>query len=1174
MADNDDIVQKIRIELEEGDFRGAVGTIKGAFDDLAKSISDALGGSDLTDIFDKLENAAKSSFESIKEQGEQAFKALEDASGADLTTPFEELKDGASEAFDAIKEAGTKTFEAIKEITKSGDIGSLFSKLKEIGSTAFSEIAQAASKGFEAVRSIGASSLSGLANIFNGVKSEIVASLGAIGITGGTVALALGAAFTAITVAAGIAAKKLLEFTLEQSRSINELSDLSDKTHTAVKDLSELETAYAHAGVSAKEFADGYEHLSDVVGKTWEKIKKDSESGVDTLEQKSIAAARAAGALSKIENERKQTPLNNPDLGKPIQPFAGDLNTAETQQRAIEKELELRQARLASREAERAENDARRNDLSQVAKGVQELISGNQNALKQFNATADNIVKGVVATAGQAASTMDKLGDSFADVGSKAPEIKSVLEILGNTLQKIPDPALRSQVALAALGKSGTAFLGALDSGRLPEFIANVQKLGGTADEASAKIANNLKGALTGLKQDLSNIGQSIATAFGPAFTDAIKAFDDFLVRNQASIKTFAEAIGSGLGGAVKLVTNLFVTLTETIGGTVDLLGRFGKLLDDFEKNRGFKVLGEDIKQVYETLKAVDDVTSKNEEQRKRGAEKLAELRKADEEAEKKKASNQKLGIEVGPKTPTQDEWDQLSEDEKQAFTRKVRENQERATEPKRPTNEPAPAPAQEPNFLDRSAQGLNKAGNFIGSNVIEGAQKLFQDLESLLGRFNSEGSTKVEGPVTGLGIRGDAGDATKQLANAAELPVEPLGNLGTAAKEPVEPLKQLTDAAASAVAALNSVQANNDNAKTTQEESSVAAADGGHIRGPGGPTSDSIPAMLSDGEYVVRASAVGRVGVAFLDAINEGRAHFAQGGTVRKKRPDGKIEETATGVDGRVLLKTTYDSEADLPESKKSQKDDSVQRAKDYFEKHRGQPDVNGNVPQGYISENGTFIPSGPDVNGNYDTSSSGRDVNGNYDTSSSGRDVNGNYDTSSSGRDVNGNYDGRARQQQQQQRSNGSKEGSLTQTVGRLNPSLVESLNAASEAEGESDPNFIPILLAEGKKKKRHFALGGLVSDSITEALSNFQMPKMPRLAEGGSVSLAPRLPRFAEGGLMTPGSEITKASMQYLGTVDLTTNHGNISVGVSRNGLSDLRRAAVLKNLGSSPKSSWVK
>jgi hypothetical protein len=42
-----------------------------------------------------------------------------------------------------------------------------------------------------------------------------------------------------------------------------------------------------------------------------------------------------------------------------------------------------------------------------------------------------------------------------------------------------------------------------------------------------------------------------------------------------------------------------------------------------------------------------------------------------------------------------------------------------------------------------------------------------------------------------------------------------------------------------------------------------------GGVRGPGTSTSDSIPAMLSNGEYVIRASSVKAVGVPMLDEIN-----------------------------------------------------------------------------------------------------------------------------------------------------------------------------------------------------------------------------------------------------------------------------------------------------------------
>jgi TP901 family phage tail tape measure protein len=70
-----------------------------------------------------------------------------------------------------------------------------------------------------------------------------------------------------------------------------------------------------------------------------------------------------------------------------------------------------------------------------------------------------------------------------------------------------------------------------------------------------------------------------------------------------------------------------------------------------------------------------------------------------------------------------------------------------------------------------------------------------------------------------------------------------------------------------------------------------VGFATGGYVSGPGTGTSDSIPAQLSNGEYVVRAAAVKSLGVNFLNHINSlGRApalppsplhKFAAGGLV-----------------------------------------------------------------------------------------------------------------------------------------------------------------------------------------------------------------------------------------------------------------------------------------------------
>jgi lambda family phage tail tape measure protein len=94
----------------------------------------------------------------------------------------------------------------------------------------------------------------------------------------------------------------------------------------------------------------------------------------------------------------------------------------------------------------------------------------------------------------------------------------------------------------------------------------------------------------------------------------------------------------------------------------------------------------------------------------------------------------------------------------------------------------------------------------------------------------------------------------------------------------------------------------------------SVNAATGGLIRGPGSATSDSIPARLSDGEYVVNADAVKKIGLPALEAINRGLRtpaiqampvqRYADGGLVRSGGSSAMDLHVGIGLDAGVILK------------------------------------------------------------------------------------------------------------------------------------------------------------------------------------------------------------------------------------------------------------------------------
>jgi hypothetical protein len=75
--------------------------------------------------------------------------------------------------------------------------------------------------------------------------------------------------------------------------------------------------------------------------------------------------------------------------------------------------------------------------------------------------------------------------------------------------------------------------------------------------------------------------------------------------------------------------------------------------------------------------------------------------------------------------------------------------------------------------------------------------------------------------------------------------------------------------------------------------------AEGGLIKGPGTGTSDSIPSLLSNGEFVMRAAAVERYGADYFAAMNEGRApkdrevHHHYAPVIHVNDPCGRLSNT-----------------------------------------------------------------------------------------------------------------------------------------------------------------------------------------------------------------------------------------------------------------------------------------
>ena len=88
----------------------------------------------------------------------------------------------------------------------------------------------------------------------------------------------------------------------------------------------------------------------------------------------------------------------------------------------------------------------------------------------------------------------------------------------------------------------------------------------------------------------------------------------------------------------------------------------------------------------------------------------------------------------------------------------------------------------------------------------------------------------------------------------------------------------------------------------------------GGNVRGAGTATSDSIPAMLSNGEYVIKADSVKKYGTETFDALNAGK--YADGGIIQGFRTGGLNRIAKSGISsiGKMISSRLSGSRSAVP--------------------------------------------------------------------------------------------------------------------------------------------------------------------------------------------------------------------------------------------------------------------
>lgn len=170
-----------------------------------------------------------------------------------------------------------------------------------------------------------------------------------------------------------------------------------------------------------------------------------------------------------------------------------------------------------------------------------------------------------------------------------------------------------------------------------------------------------------------------------------------------------------------------------------------------------------------------------------------------------------------------------------------------------------------------RKVAEFKEGVNAIGRGEIEAgtaAKGAFDEAFARLGEVNQKAAdfkTTLDASLGPNAIEADTA-SFKDLAGA----------IGVALDGIISKARAAGAAISQAVSSATSAQAAS-GADTSAPPSGPFFASGGYVRGPGSGTSDSILARVSNGEYVMNAASTARLGVGYLNSLN----NYAMGGLV-----------------------------------------------------------------------------------------------------------------------------------------------------------------------------------------------------------------------------------------------------------------------------------------------------
>jgi hypothetical protein len=218
-----------------------------------------------------------------------------------------------------------------------------------------------------------------------------------------------------------------------------------------------------------------------------------------------------------------------------------------------------------------------------------EQLSGSFARLQNTLAGADEESK-------KASAALQRLGVSVQDFGELSEQQR--IDLIGERLAAIEDPAERSAAAIALFGRSGVQLLPFFNE--LNGAAEDIQTFGAALSETDRTAFAGLGAAFDQVGVALTGLGQSVLLPFVGIVEGVAKAFSGLI----NIITVVAQAIGTVLGPVLNTVGTVFGAFGDAVNGTIGFFRSFFSTAE--ETAAATERTAEAVTRTAEEVKALD----------------------------------------------------------------------------------------------------------------------------------------------------------------------------------------------------------------------------------------------------------------------------------------------------------------------------------------------------------------------------------------------------------------------------------------------------------------------------------------------------------------------------------------------------------------------------------------